>query len=46
MDGLEYYEIECFWCDTVFDGSHFDRCPKCSSDLQTREIQIIEEGEE
>jgi rRNA maturation endonuclease Nob1 len=37
---------ECFWCDTVFDAKEYDRCPKCNSDLNTKEIKIIEVADE
>lgn len=45
MTDLEWFEIECFWCDKVFDGLEFIRCPDCSSDLQTGEIKIQNEEE-
>ena len=42
---MEFYEIECFWCEKIFDGSQYDRCPDCASDLQTGSIKIIGEEE-
>jgi len=45
MMNLEWFEIECFWCEKVFDGTEYNRCPHCSSNLQTGEIQIQNEEE-
>ena len=37
---------ECFWCDTLYDPKDYERCPKCVSDLNTKEIKIIEVKDE
>lgn len=37
---------ECFWCDHLYDGAEFDRCPKCASDTNTKEITVISEDQE
>jgi hypothetical protein len=37
--------IECFWCNAVYDGYQFTKCPDCQSDTNTKEITIIKEGE-
>jgi hypothetical protein len=37
---------ECFWCNVVYDSKEFNKCPECQSDINTKEIQIIEELDE
>jgi hypothetical protein len=37
---------ECFWCNAVYDSKEFSKCPDCQSDINTKEIQIIEETDE
>jgi hypothetical protein len=37
---------ECFWCNEVFDEKIDERCPKCASDLHTKEITIIQNRDE
>ena len=37
---------ECFWCETLYDESDHDRCPKCATDLNTKEIKIVEVKDE
>jgi hypothetical protein len=37
---------ECFWCENLYEPTEYDRCPKCVSDLHTKEIKIIEVKDE
>jgi len=37
---------ECFWCETSYAEADYERCPKCATDLNTKEIKIIEVSDE
>jgi len=37
---------ECFWCATLYDESDYERCPKCATDLNTKEIKIVKVEDE
>ena len=33
---------DCFWCGETYDMAYNSRCPKCSTDVDTKAIWIVE----
>ena len=43
---METVQRDCFWCGETYDMGKNERCPRCSTDVDTRAISIINDGEQ